>query len=375
MKKLFSLSIIAALVACMMISCSGGDSIKATQKSINGDLKDYYEVVEKDYKVNDKGMVNIELKRIKEGMPGKWDKKMNMGVYTEGAGVYEIAFIAEFLDKDDNVIEKVSSSIVEDLQSLQDIVAINVDETSSISFKVPEKAEKFRMRSIFKCDGAESAEASSDDNHLKLSGTIGSYPVNMVLNIDGAGDVTGAYYYQKKGPGNLLALKGSRADNGEISLAEFDNNGACTGFFVGKVNNGVFSGVMTVNSNGKQLSYNLKSDETIAIPDLGKINFGHLEFDAESNYDTDVEFSEGDGDSDIDEFLDAYERYFDKYISLLKKANAGDPTALAEYAGMYQELINMQKKLEGKKSQMTMEQIQRLNKISAKLMKAAQEMR
>lgn len=77
---------------------------------------------------------------------------------------------------------------------------------------------------------------------------------------------------------------------------------------------------------------------------------------------------------DIDELLADYEQYYDSYIKMMKKAQKGDMTALADYADMLQKAQEIGNKLENVKGDLSAKQLATFNRIQNKLMKAAQEM-
>lgn len=76
-------------------------------------------------------------------------------------------------------------------------------------------------------------------------GTIGKDAVTMKLNIKN-GKITGTYYYNKKGPKNVLQLEGTVDHTGNISINETNSKGKQTGlFFLDSQMKGTF---MTPNS-------------------------------------------------------------------------------------------------------------------------------
>lgn len=93
-------------------------------------------------------------------------------------------------------------------------------------------------------------EVSSDDEYvgqeepdgMVFTGTVGDYPITMVLYIV-ENDVSGYYYYDKQGSDKCLQIKGAiDVEEGTMSLYEFDENGESTGRFLGNYSNGVISG-------------------------------------------------------------------------------------------------------------------------------------
>ncbi len=77
-----------------------------------------------------------------------------------------------------------------------------------------------------------------------------------------------------------------------------------------------------------------------------------------------------DSKNDVDRMLDQYEDFVNKSISLLKKAEAGDMTAMKEYAELTKKAQALQKQLERYKGNMTPAQLARLQKIVMKLASA-----
>ena len=88
----------------------------------------------------------------------------------------------------------------------------------------------------------------------------------------------------------------------------------------------------------------------------------------------DVDTSSSSGSEDWDALLDSYEKYVDKYVSLVKKAAKGDMTALAEYPSLMEKAQEFSDKLQNAEGDMSASQWTRYNNISMKMMKAAQEM-
>lgn len=68
-----------------------------------------------------------------------------------------------------------------------------------------------------------------------------------------------------------------------------------------------------------------------------------------------------------DNILDEYEIYCDKAIALSKKAQSGDLSAMSDYASVLEHAQSLSKKLENAQNDFTPAQLQRLQKISAKI--------
>lgn len=72
-----------------------------------------------------------------------------------------------------------------------------------------------------------------------------------------------------------------------------------------------------------------------------------------------------------DAVLDSYENYVDQYIKLMKKAQAGDVSAVAEYASMMEKAEDLSNKLEKAGDSLSASQMARYTKITQKLASAA----
>ena len=93
-----------------------------------------------------------------------------------------------------------------------------------------------------------------------------------------------------------------------------------------------------------------------------------------SSNDDDDSFSSSSGSEDWDAVLDDYEKYVDKYIALLKKANQGDMSALSEYAGMMEKAQELGEKMDDAQGEMSSAQWSRYTRILQKMTNAAQSM-
>ena len=105
-----------------------------------------------------------------------------------------------------------------------------------------------------------------------------------------------------------------------------------------------------------------------------KAKSSNTEADASSEDTTTVDGDLADSSSeDWDAMLDSYEEYVDKYIALLKKASAGDMTALTEYPALLSKAQEFGDKMESAKGSMSASQVARYTKINAKMLKVAQK--
>lgn len=97
--------------------------------------------------------------------------------------------------------------------------------------------------------------------------------------------------------------------------------------------------------------------------------------DAEASSSDDSESEEvasaSSSNTDIDAWLDKYDKLMTTYVSLAKKAQSGDISALAEYTSYVSQLTDLYDELESVKDEMTAAQAARLSKIYAKMATAA----
>lgn len=365
--------ILVAIMAIFLMGCKSGDTIAPKDNKIQGVLGEYFEVVDKDCKVND-GKVSIEIKRIKEGLPAPWVSGMEIGC---DEGQFKPTFVIEFLDEDDNVVSKASTDIALDMDDLRTITSLGVNESSTIQFECADNAVSFKMSSIFEVNGGKGMvdeETEVTEETVTLEGKIGPYSIIMTLHIDAYGVVTGAYKY--KGKHACLYLLGQK-DSEHIEINEFTDKGIQSGTFDGTYENGRFMGMFRTKSGNYHFDLKLSNAENI---DFSKVDFSSFNPVYIENYDDD--YSDGDsyvsndtsGSDDWDAWLDSYEQYVNKLISCAKKAAKGDPSALTEYASLLQKAQELQEKLASAEGELSSSQLARYNRINQKMLTAIQNM-
>ena len=84
------------------------------------------------------------------------------------------------------------------------------------------------------------------------------------------------------------------------------------------------------------------------------------------------DLSSSSGSENWDSVLDSYERYVDKYIAIMKKAQSGDVSAMSEYPSLMQEAQEYGDKLQNAKGSLSASQMARYQRITNKMLKAAQ---
>lgn len=146
-------------------------TIKPEQVNITGPLSEFFEVVDRNYKIQKSNYsgyeVILEVKRIAEGMPEGWQRGMKYSKYSSDAG-YKMGFKVEFKDADGNILFKEESSDEDEMSTL---AALNVDETATVSIDISiivnkeklNQTSKFKLGSEFEI--VEPDEEEIDERH------------------------------------------------------------------------------------------------------------------------------------------------------------------------------------------------------------------
>lgn len=358
-KKMISNCVCVAIMA-ILLSCGNSSGLKPSKAKISGPLGDYFEVVDRDYKVNDSGVCNIEIKRIKAGFPAPWEEGMQIGY---GDGDIEPGFTVEFMDEDGDVEYKDGTDIVADQEALEAIAALGVGESTTIPFCANiKKSSKFKVSSLLK------AHEPSLDGIYSMKGTIGNLPVVAQFEIKG-NTAGGTYYYSKYGPNHVLFIEGL-FDKGKLSFEETDDEGNMTSQWDGSFDGNVYTGKFVNLNNGKEFIFTLKkTDESYKGRTERRRPVTSFNGSSNSN-----EYNTPSGPEDWDAVLDSYERYVNKYVSYVKRAANGDATALVEYPSLMNQAQEFGNKLENAKGELSVSQLARWERINAKYLEAMQEM-
>lgn len=343
-----------ALVLVAFTSC--GKGITPVTEKIDGPLGDYFEVVSKPYQANEEGMVALELKRIKDGLPAPWQQGMAMGT---DDNTFEPVFKAEFIDKEGKVFSTDETDISFNRSELTDLFKKPVGEIGSLAFGVNAKvAKQVKIGSEF---------TVRQPTKINLSGSIGkNLPICMSLLISTHGNVKGAYYYKKMGPNALLYLKGD-LDGDDLPLMEYNKKGNHTGEYDGTFTGNRYRGEFEAYT-GSTYDFDLREDK-----DMEFIDFSDVDFD--EFYETEFyvrEVPAGLGGSNWDEILDRYEALADDYIRLYKKSLSGNITAATEMVSVLSDYESLSEEIEKARGTMTTAQANRFANIQRRMLNAIQ---
>lgn len=268
--------LLIASILFLFASCvnggKGDNILRPKQERIQGPLGEFFKVVDRTYSIRTvqfglgtKLQVNIEIERIKEGLPKPWNEHLRKIVGDE-SGQLEPSFTVEFLDGGGDVVCKSESHVYSNKSELQSLVDLSVGESCSISFDVDTNTPvQFKVNSSFHYHSTEdvhkevklidSKEACSF--HARFDGRLQSdngkfYPIVMDIQAttpdsrNQASVVSGYYFYKSKSEDNNIKLKGSfsssmmtliSADGTEVFEGEFDTNSAYTGIWNMNKNN------------------------------------------------------------------------------------------------------------------------------------------
>lgn len=202
----------------------------------------------------------------------------------------------------------------------------------------------------------DEAEVNNDNCFsLNLRGVLGgSNDAELTYNdkID-----EGEVVFTVNGVRNVRKIKMGSYDKitNKLILKEFFTNGNYVGDFDGVWKAGIYEGVFT-NTKGGRVNFKLQ----------GTANVGESIGNNDDSFE-DSDFTTGKGDSSIDEFLDEYEEFWNRYVKFLEKVDRDDPTAMIEYAKLLKQNNDFIKKYEKIKGKMSMDQINRINKLNAEL--------
>lgn len=192
-----TISILTAFLTVFLVACTGGgnsntssdntdenaakqeEGIRPTVTKVMGPLKDYFEVVDKPYKISDKSFakINVEFKRLAGQFPLKSGEQFVANKYSSDAkktGGLAIEMTIEFIDEEGNVIETALS----DNHELIRLAGFDEGDTGMVSFFLPrgKTPAKFRITSEMEHvkAGAGNNNSDADEDLKKAAEAIGA---------------------------------------------------------------------------------------------------------------------------------------------------------------------------------------------------------
>lgn len=229
-------------------------------------------------------------------------------------------------------------------------------------------AKMIELISTSNNDKVEVAEEIAVNESYDLGGAVDKYPITMHLDIEGT-QVKGSYFYNKRGPSAKLNLSGTFED-GEMDLNETDEKGTPTGHFKGEFEGGEYKGQFYDNK-GKSMNF-LVTESGASVDEVLAAFEGELPDDFESVPDDDNDdddfFADNEGDESVDEFIKQYEKFWKKYMSVIKKLDKNDPNAMTEYFQMLSEANSYSEKLSKMHNKISLKQWEKLNKMNIEML-------
>lgn len=96
--------------------------------------------------------------------------------------------------------------------------------------------------------------------------------------------------------------------------------------------------------------------------------------DDDDDDDDDSWFDDDDDDESVDEFIAEYEKFFKRYMTIIKKLGNNDMSVWSDYAAMLTEYQSYNQKLANMRNKMSVSQFNRLNKMNLELLSEIQKM-
>ena len=107
----------------------------------------------------------------------------------------------------------------------------------------------------------------------------------------------------------------------------------------------------------------------------GEVDSDGMTIHEQGDYEDDDVSDQSSGSTSWDQLLASYEKYVDKYIAFMKKANNGDMSAMSEYPKFLQSAQDLSEKLQKAQGDLTPAQWSKYKKIQQKMINAAQNMK
>lgn len=174
-------SILMFGLTALLMSCGGNNvvSLKPEITNVKGDLKEFYEVVDKNYKVIEEGInniVNVELKRTSNELefnPKSGEFRYGTWYGNNGEEI-TVNFGFELLDEENNVIQTLkpgdSGWYGTDYEDIEPLLKLNTDETGTLKLKIDIENKPVKFRILSSLNKSKSTE-SEDINNVSNKST------------------------------------------------------------------------------------------------------------------------------------------------------------------------------------------------------------
>lgn len=177
------------VLGLVLTSCGSNESnensttiLKPESTKVSGELNTCYEVINKEYKIDNNDMypvLSISIKRISDNVPFDKTKTVPYGTSVAGKNTH-IGFGIELFDKDGNSIETINATAnglggVYDSDDIQSIINLQNGETANVRWSIESdilmKAKSFRITSAM--ESVEISESgTSEDSDISEPGSM-----------------------------------------------------------------------------------------------------------------------------------------------------------------------------------------------------------
>lgn len=173
---------LAALLASCVSTAKKESVVKPETTEVKGDLKGYYEIVEKDYKIREDGInlvINVELKRTSKELP--FDASVgefSYGRLDDGNGKeVKVGFGIELLDENNDIIESIKAGDYgwygADTENIPELMKLDNGETGTLTIKVKGENNPVKFRILTNME-----ESTYDPSERASSSTSTSQTVS-----------------------------------------------------------------------------------------------------------------------------------------------------------------------------------------------------
>jgi hypothetical protein len=280
------------MLPLLFFSCNEkAKTLKPVSSKIEGPLNEYFEVVDRDYKIIG-NHVNIEFERIKEGS-------------------VDTQIIAVFLDDKGNEMTTSEVNMNNSAEELSFLLANKVGESSTICFTL----------------------GDNRPTQVKFSSPTPAVEVETIT----------------------VAMETEREEVLAEDIVEEDDT-------------------LVILEDEFAIDDEMEEDDDEDDDEDEDEDEGDLVEEIEEQIEEQIDSFLNSGSRDWDKVLDDYESYVDQYLSLIKKANKGDLSAMTEYMKCMEKAEKLEKELDEAQGDLSVAQLNRLNKINQKMINGALEM-
>ena len=174
-------SLMQSMLITLLLFVSCGDKkteLTALDKELSGPLSGYYQVVDKPYKINDKDIIGITIRRTAESLPFDPDNTDSYAIIrTAHSGESQVGLGITIFDKDENVIDIIQATAkglsgVYSSDDIDALIQLKQGETTTVRWRINAASDSkpvyFKITSAMKQWGkASDASGESLDDSVE----------------------------------------------------------------------------------------------------------------------------------------------------------------------------------------------------------------